>query len=118
MNRFSYSLRPITHWWQFKIWHQALASIISAEGVTDSCYQRLHLYASNTHIAVQHALFRIWQSLETQWQIVKMASSSESSDEGGVLLLVLMLHHWSAKNRLVKEEEWFGVELALKYCPS
>ena len=34
---------------------------------------------------------------------------------GGVLLLVLMLQWWRVKKRPAIEEEWFGVELTLKY---
>ena len=96
--------------------HQRQA-IAQAEQQTDTCYQCLHLHASNTRAAIQLVLLHIWQSLEKWGQIVKMGSSSESSNWDINLVVVLMQQHLRVKKRPAKEEERFGVETALNYHP-
>ena len=73
--------RPTVYWWRIKIRRQASVPSISVGRAADACHQRLHPHASNTHKAVQSALFHIWQRLEKRGRIVKRALSSESSDE-------------------------------------
>ena len=78
--------RPIAHWWRFKIPRQASTPSVMAGRATNACYN-IRTRTLNTHTAVQRALFRIWQSLETRGQIFKITSSSESSDEDNHLML-------------------------------
>ena len=46
-------IRPIAHWWRFKIWQQASTPGDSANRGTDAHYQCLHSHTSNT--STQHS---------------------------------------------------------------
>ena len=95
-------LRPIAHWQRFKIRQQATVPSVSAGRVTDAFYQHPNSHNNNTHTAVQHAQFHIWQSLKTRGQSSKWlhpASIQTKTIIWCCVLLVLMLHCWREKKR-------------------
>ena len=111
------TIRPIAHWWRFKIGRQVLTLGKSTARVTDTCYQDLYLHTS-IHVHSSSActvpyMAKPWHArtnlqngfiqrvLWLRWWFC------------GVLLMMLMQLCRGVKKRPTKEEEWFGVESAL-----
>lgn len=98
---------------RFETRRQVLAPRVSADRTTYTCCQRLHSQPNNTHTAVQHALFHIWQLTarregKSSDGVNQWVFRWRRSFEGFVviLLLALLLQYWRVKE---KDHKWGAV---------